>query len=413
MNQTRVGSETFPVARPDGASSGHTVRCRQGFGRTLRSGRILRGGFTLVELLVVIGIIIILIGITLPIMHKVRIAGYKAATSNELAQISNACTQYEQTFHAYPGPLSNDEIEGAAKSNPTPVLLPFDFYNPALSPSPYVTPAAPNLPNWNVTGSENLVLGLMGGLRIGNNSPTLPPIRAFAPSEVGLGPLSLNSANPVRASSFMPTGAKYLLWCEQQPSASTVQNQNYDPSSTCVQFSDGASTAKDSPIPEFVDQFPTQLPILYLRARTSAKGIVSDGIPANQSTADPVLGIAGQYQYDIRDITAYTRSTIGLPPGGQKGHNLQGVSRFLVTKNMPQPLSIAYTDTMSSPPLPANNAGPYFNDPTATPSDVSSDGMANYTGRPHAVDQFILIAAGADGIYGTPDDIVSFGDVSP
>jgi type II secretory pathway pseudopilin PulG len=357
------------------------------------------GGFTLVELLVVIGIIIILIGITLPIMHKVRVAAYKTDTANEIGQISQACTQYEETFKAYPGPLSNDEIESSAQFNTPPGFIDVELYIASSIP-----PYGPPLP-WHITGTENLVLGLMGGLRINGKVP------AFAPAEVGLGPLNLNSSNPTRTPSFMPTGANYLLWCEQQPSAQVVQNLQYDSSSTLTSFTDQAGqTAFDSRIPKFVDRFPTPgpLPILYLRARTSAKGIISDG-----KILDPILGITAQYQYDLREISAYTQSFIGLPTTG-RGHNLQGLMAAGGTnQNFELTIGSAPPYPIMTPAILPYNAGPYFNDPTNTPSDISADANFNYTGRPHSVDQFILISAGADGIYGTPDDIVSFGDVSP
>jgi hypothetical protein len=63
------------------------------------------------------------------------------------------------------------------------------------------------------------------------------------------------------------------------------------------------------------------------------------------------------------------------------------------------------------------DAGPYFNNPTVianVPSgDKTPDLTWNFSGRPRMVDQFILISAGSDGIYGTADDITNFGDVIP
>jgi hypothetical protein len=61
---------------------------------------------------------------------------------------------------------------------------------------------------------------------------------------------------------------------------------------------------------------------------------------------------------------------------------------------------------------PHFNAGPYFANGSIPPTNTTNDATVNYSGRPRAVDQFILISAGPDGIYGTADDITSFGDVS-
>ncbi len=54
----------------------------------------------------------------------------------------------------------------------------------------------------------------------------------------------------------------------------------------------------------------------------------------------------------------------------------------------------------------------YFANKATTPTNVTSGDYINNTARPRSADQFILISAGPDGIYGTADDITSFGDVS-
>src|SRR6266545_7549804 len=57
-----------------------------------RSGR--RCGFTLTELLVVIGIIALLMGILFPVLSKARESGQRASCMNTLRQFFNADTAY-------------------------------------------------------------------------------------------------------------------------------------------------------------------------------------------------------------------------------------------------------------------------------------------------------------------------------
>ncbi|MGD0389433.1 MAG: prepilin-type N-terminal cleavage/methylation domain-containing protein [Tepidisphaeraceae bacterium] len=261
-------------------------------------------GFTLTELLVVIGIITILIGILLPAIGRIRRAAYIADTLNEINQISNACNQYYSTFHAYPGPLSNDQIENTSGGASGPLT---ELYGG--TPTPIYAKYGP----YFVTGSENLVLGLMGGLRLDTgtsstvNGQSLSYSLAFAPNEVGLGPLSLSASFPGRTASFFSAGSNYLMWCETNPngvysqilSTNVGQTVQYNAAQTPEPFTDQAGvTAVDSPIPEFVDRFPTPgpMPILYLRARTGVQGVISDGSSTGTSL----------YQYDLRDIAAYT-----------------------------------------------------------------------------------------------------------
>jgi prepilin-type N-terminal cleavage/methylation domain-containing protein len=396
-----------------------------------------RRAFTMTELLVVIGIILILMSVLLPVVSKIRYASYTADTENEISQISNACNQYFSTFNAYPGPLSNDYIEGTTASPPgAPRALtphPLEGYNPAIASGWAAIPGSP----FPITGTENLVLGLMGGLRLDTGvgrvdssmsaSSPIPYVLTFAPTEVGSGPLNLNSSFPGRTASFLPNGSTYLMWSEATTGGQPFQTTTYQAANTAgtllnpVPFTDPAGTqSDDSPIPEFVDRFPSPgpLPILYLRARTGAKGVVSDGI-----ILDPTTGNQALYQYDVREIAAYTvpnasGKCIGLGPNSavianqnlRGQHNLQGLppkgAAAILSSAGPPPVYYTVKDHI---PL---NAGPYFFNSSITPTNTSTDQYVNNTGRPRAVDQFILISAGPDGIYGTADDITSFGSVS-
>jgi prepilin-type N-terminal cleavage/methylation domain-containing protein len=417
--------------------------------RFSRSYLPLRRGFTLIELMVTIGLILVLLGILLPVVRKVRTSGNIASTQNVLSQLTTAINQYYADFHSYPGPFTNDQIEGNTYLNPTLQTNTVETYDPVAG---YGTPVKMNIlaaglftSAQNITSSENLVLGLLGGLRLNSTAGANLNDPVFSPSEVGQGPLSLNPANPRRYGAYL-SSTSMLLWCSNVGGQAIQSSQMPGSIATLTNFTDqsGVAQASDCMIPEFVDTFPNPMPILYLRARTGAKGIISDGVMKDFINTANVA----EYQYDLRQISAYTcpnanatgaaaNLSIGLPivplssPWTGGPHAMHDLIPINTTGSVSPPnLPPATAVSSSVPPaiqfgISQSNFGQitksgtnqpdtgwYFNNPSVTPSNVSSDASYNYYGRPRSVDQFILISAGPDGIYGTTDDITSFGDVA-
>src|SRR5688572_29253010 len=106
------------------------------------SGRTGRRGFSLVELLVVIGIIALVIGILLPALNKARESARRTACLSNVRQLAAAALIYLAD--------NKDFLPEAASAN-TPL-------ESQLCPRSRVQPA------WTVVGPERYVLPSIGGL---------------------------------------------------------------------------------------------------------------------------------------------------------------------------------------------------------------------------------------------------------
>jgi prepilin-type N-terminal cleavage/methylation domain-containing protein len=67
-------------------------------------------GFTLVELLVVIAVVSLLAGLTLPAVQSAREAARRIACGNHLRQLGLAVNEYVGVFEAYPSPLGDSDV---------------------------------------------------------------------------------------------------------------------------------------------------------------------------------------------------------------------------------------------------------------------------------------------------------------
>jgi len=315
-----------------------------------------RRGFTLVELLVVIGIIALLIGILVPVVQKVRQSAYVANTKNLMQKISAACTSYQLVFHSAPGLLPNSMYD-------------FDY----TSPTPAAVTASQQFTDGSttyryVTQSEDLVLALTGGVK---KNLTIPGSTLdFDASFLGKGPTSFNPLNPGKSQPFIaadPTDLSPIppgsTGAAPPPPARPVPDETLgDPNNGLSQ-----PFVKDSRVPEFIDKFPEGRAIIYARANA---GAANGSATAAAQIISPVYNAS--YHYNYRAIAPYL--------------NFQDPGETL---NQPPPIPNPTVE-----PIPPTVK--YF-------MSEQSTSTAKYAGT------YILISAGLDRKFGTADDIIMGG----
>ncbi len=194
-------------------------------------------------------------------IQKIQTQGRITDTLNTMNSIQAGINNYYLDQRAYPGPLSNDQLEG------------YTTYS--------IVNAAGGTITSGVTGSENLVLGLMGGLTytvVGSTTTV-----TYTQANVGRGPFDL------------------LTQTFKNPFLELQSKQISDKTTNAPFKDENGNAGTDSAIPEFLDGFSPRLPILYMRAR---KGAAQNVVKAVTSPKP---------QYDMRDVQGYINGGLGTP----------------------------------------------------------------------------------------------------
>jgi prepilin-type N-terminal cleavage/methylation domain-containing protein len=334
-----------------------------------------RAGFTLIEMLVVVSIIVILIGILVPVIGKVRQQAMATDTNARIQSLATAIQAYYGDFHAYPGPVPNAQLRvaGDDSSNPKGCGIVAGLNDVG-----------------KMSMAENLYLGLLGG--IDQVAPaTTPATFRFDATKAGTGPHALGG---------LP---------KKYPAYTDNTGITKDAAGTGKFVDDDGNAADDTEIPEFLDQFTAPMPLLYLRAKVQAPGVASENNHTGGSAPDG--GANPVQQYDLAQVRSYTTTMIGV------GRSVAATAYKNHPAQNTQPHGLSTCDPTAcigaAPTTPAGlkEVYPYdlyaaVLDPTIQRQTATAAAPAN---TPRQKDGFILISAGIDRVYGTEDDITNFG----
>jgi len=328
-----------------------------------------RRGFTLVELMTVVAIIVLLISVLVPALSSARVQAKRTVTAGLIKALDSGCEMFRSDFKRYPQSRGPNPFDDPADDI---LLMGFQWLGLQL-----VGPDTRGIVDWT-DPSNNTTLDDDKAI---NNVDwedwySLAPSRDYGRK----GPYAALDGDSIQS---LATYTAVKADCTEPP----------------VELTAGASVNwTNEKMPFFIDSFNN--PVLYYRANVRVDAPFTTGDP--DSTF--VVG-----RYDQTD-NGYITGTPGVDGryaaviGSHRGWDLTGTS--FGSSDFAHKLGALGYDVANPQTFPNDKTFASFIVNGKVLDNTFNAGLGRV--EPYKPDSFILITAGEDGVYGTADDITNF-----
>lgn len=328
-----------------------------------------RPGFTLVELMTVIAIIVLLIGVLIPALSSARTSARKATSAGLIKALDSGCELFHNDFKQYPRSRDPNPFETSSQQI---LLMGFQWLGLQL-----VGPDSRGIVDWrdlrNDTNNDKVIDGR--DWQEWYDSTPANPNRTYS----RLGPYASVDGEAVQ-------------------SLRTYRNVRGSHTTPPDVLTKGTTEWPNEAIPFFVDSFGN--PVLYYRANPQTDKPFTTGrrggnLEIGQYDQTDNAGITGTSGQDgvYADIIPNQFEGWDITGAGYSGNYAHDLGEF------------GYRPNQKTFPEPKTFAG-FLCDGRIFDNTMDSSGQGRLW--PYRPDTYVLISAGPDGVFGTNDDITNF-----